>query len=498
MIRAVKTNSNGRMARRDFLAIAGAGTLLAGCSSLKKEKKRPNVIFVFADQWRASAAGYAGDPNVKTPCLDALAAESVNFKNAVACCPVCSPARGSMVTGQYPNRNGVFLNDVCLNHNQPSVADCFNEAGYTTGFIGKWHLDGHGRSTYIPPERRQGFQYWKALECTHNYNQSSYYDNNCTEIKQWDAYDVFSQTEDAVHFVQQNRSQQFLLFLSWGPPHDPYLTAPEEFRKMYDQSALQLSPNVPVDERDFVPRTPWEDQAGTMLETVRLISAGYYAHCTALDHCIGRLQAAIRQEGLEEDTIFVFTSDHGDMLGAHGLWNKQQPYDESVRVPFLLKYPALTGRRGTSIKTPINTPDIMPTLCDLCGIPVPPSVDGRSRAPLLRGEAMADDGALIANYHAFGQMAASKGGKEWRGIRTSRYTYVKDLKGPWLLFDNQNDPWQKENLVNRYEAVVLQAQMEKLLSKKLAETGDMFAEGMEYVRLWNYKVDKNGTVEYQE
>jgi arylsulfatase A-like enzyme len=170
------------MKRREFIGTAGASggaCMLSGCATSRLVgKKRPNVVLVLTDQWRASATGYAGDPNVKTPHLDALAAEGVNFRNAVSVCPVCSPARGSLITGQYPLKHGVFLNDVLLQHKSLSIADVFNQAGYRTGYIGKWHLDGHGRSTYIPPERRQGFQYWRALECSHNYNNSAYYDND--------------------------------------------------------------------------------------------------------------------------------------------------------------------------------------------------------------------------------------------------------------------------------------------------------------------------------
>ncbi len=131
--------------------------------------KQPNIVFVFGDQWRAQATGYAGDPNVETPNLDALTGESVNFVNALAGCPVCSPYRASLLTGQFPLTHGVFVNDVCLSEESVSLADVYSAAGYDTAYIGKWHIDGHGRSSYIPPERRQGFDYWKVLECTHNY-----------------------------------------------------------------------------------------------------------------------------------------------------------------------------------------------------------------------------------------------------------------------------------------------------------------------------------------
>ena len=120
--------------------------------------KRPNIVLVLADQWRAQAAGYAGDPNIKTPNLDSLAGRCVNFTHAVSGCPVCSPYRASLITGRYPLTHGVIVNDVCLNDDAVSLARAFKGAGYDTGYIGKWHLDGHGRRSYIPPERRQGFE----------------------------------------------------------------------------------------------------------------------------------------------------------------------------------------------------------------------------------------------------------------------------------------------------------------------------------------------------
>lgn len=487
------------MRRREFLgavSAAGGAVAVSGCKSVT-HKRRPNVVYVFTDQWRASATGYAGDPNVKTPNLDALAAESFNFKNAVSVCPVCSPARASMITGQYPLTHGVFVNDVCLKHDAPSIADCFNEAGYRTGYIGKWHLDGHGRSAYIPEERRQGFEFWQALECTHNYNDSTYYDNSDPTPRKWEGYGPMDQTRHAVQFMKEHREEPFLLFLSWGPPHAPYLTAPEEFHRLYDPGEFMLSPNVPDDVDAFYPIPKWREHSDkTGAERVRHLMAGYYAHCSALDACVGELQEALRDLGLEDDTIFVFTSDHGDMLGSHGLSKKQWPYDESACVPFLMKVPNL-GKSGQVVDAPLNTPDIMPTLLDLCGIPVPPSVEGGSFVPALHGAPSPEDAALIVNIHPFGQWEAEAGGHEWRGVRTARYTYVRDLSGPWLLFDNRNDPYQQDNLINRPGLEEIQRALEAQLRRRLKETQDGFADGMEYVRRWGYEVNENGSVELE-
>ena len=151
------------------------GVLSLGLSLCPAADKRPNILFLFADQWRASATGYAGDPNVKTPNLDRLAASGLRFRNAVSVCPVCTPYRAALMTGRYPTSTGMFLNDLYLPDSELCMAEILQGAGYDTGYIGKWHLDGHGRSAYIPPERRQGWDYWKAAECDHNYNHSHYY-----------------------------------------------------------------------------------------------------------------------------------------------------------------------------------------------------------------------------------------------------------------------------------------------------------------------------------
>ena len=172
--------------------------------------KPPNVVLVFADQWRAQAFGYAGDPNVQTPNLDALARRSVNCTHAVSGCSVCSPARASLLTGQYPLTHGVFVNDVELGQDATSIAQAFSAGGYDTAYIGKWHVNGRGRSRYIPPERRQGFEYWKVLECTHDYNHSAYYAGDSDEQLVWEGYDAVAQTRDAQAYLR-DRGRQTLL-----------------------------------------------------------------------------------------------------------------------------------------------------------------------------------------------------------------------------------------------------------------------------------------------
>ena len=178
-------------------------------AALQQRVRRPNVVFVLADQWRAQAFGYRGDPNARTPVIDALSRESFDFVNAVSGLPVCSPYRGSLMTGQYAARHGLVVNDVELRPTGATLGGSFRKAGYATGYIGKWHIYGspageaERRLTYIPEGSRFGFDYWKVCECTHNYNRSLYYEGSDPTPRYWDGYDGVAQTRDACEFIRQ-------------------------------------------------------------------------------------------------------------------------------------------------------------------------------------------------------------------------------------------------------------------------------------------------------
>jgi arylsulfatase A-like enzyme len=466
-----------------LVLLLGRGKILAAAANpAAPAAARPNILFVIADQWRAQALGYAGDPNVRTPHLDSLAAGSVNFVNAVSGISVCCPARASILTGQRPLTHGVFMNDVSLNPEAASLAKVLKQAGYDTGYIGKWHVDGHGRSNFIPRERRQGFDYWKVLECTHSYNNSYYYADGPEKLK-WDGFDAIAQTADARQYLRDhaNTGKPFCLFLAWGPPHDPYQLAPEKYRALYDPAAIRLRPNVPV----------------PMMARARTAQAGYYASCTTLDDGMGDLLQTLRETGQLENTVVVFTSDHGDLLGSHDAFNKQQPYDESIRVPLLFHWPKGLGTGARQLTAPFNSEDFMPTLLGLADLAIPPSVEGIDYSGYLRGGRNPSDGAtVIAAVAPFGQWDRRAGGKEYRGIRTERYTYVRDLNGPWLLFDNQDDPYQMNNLAGKPGQAVLQAELEAVLTRKLKANGDAFLPAETYIRQWGYPVNEFGTVPY--
>jgi arylsulfatase A-like enzyme len=473
--------------RRQFLknAALGMSALYAGSARMAfadEPNPKPNLLFIFADQWRAQDFGYAGNQYVATPRLDQFAAQSVNYSNAVSTCPVCCPYRASLMTGQYPLTNGVFLNDLQMKADSVSFAQAYSGAIYMTGFIGKWHLDGNGRSTYIPTGRRQGFQYFKALECTHEYNNSKYYaGNNSTQLT-WPGYDASAQKDDAIAYLNRRAADKspFALFLAWGPPHDPYRTGPTNLLSKYDAMPFPLRPNVP---------------SGSA-SAARTNIAGYYAHCEALDTYFGQIMDTLTATGLAANTVVVFTSDHGDMLYSQGQVKKQKPWDESIRIPMLIRCP---GNTPKTIDAPMGTPDIMPTVLGLTNIPVPFTCEGLD----LSGEVLGtvpppeDRAALITCPSPFGEWPVSQGW-EYRGIRTKRYTYVRGfVTASRLLYDNQTDPYQMTNLYNNPAYADIQADLEMRLIKLLCQTGDKFQTRPQLIARTGYRVDSTGTIPYQ-
>lgn len=465
-----------------YLIVLALALMAMSCQT---EEKQPNVVFVLTDQWRAQDLGFVGNDQVKTPAIDALSQEAVVFTNAVSNIPVCGPARASLMTGKYPLSHGLFYNDKPMLTEEECIAEVYKEHGYQTAYIGKWHINGHapgvsnrvGRSQPVPADRRQGFDYWKVHECTHNYNNSVYFDEEDVKHK-WEGYDAIAQTKNGIEYMKANKDNPFVLFLSYGPPHAPYNSAPKKYRDMYEGMDIKLRPNVP------------ESKVEKATEAIR----GYYAHMSALDYCVAELQTAIKELGIEDNTIFVFTSDHGDMIYSHDQTKKQKPWEESIMVPFMMKYPAkLKG--GEELTKVFSYPDIMPTLLSMCNLPIPASVEGIDYKGQLYGEEELDvDGAFITCPVPFHQWKYLAGGREYRGIRTEKYTYAKDLKGPWLLYDNLKDPYQMNNLVGNADYAELQADLEAKLQKMLDARGDEFLPGEEYMKAWGYHWDNNDSI----
>lgn len=243
---------------------------------------------------------------------------------------------------------------------------------------------------------------------------------------------------------------------------------------MYDPAKLAVRPNVPQELQDSARKT----------------LANYYAHCTALDDAMGKLMKTLDEQGIAENTIVVFTSDHGDMLLTRGVFRKQRPWDESILVPMLIRYPEKLGKKSITINKPIGTPDILPTLLGLSHIKIPASVEGKDVSPgMLQPSRYPIDAALMMLPVPFHEYNFGNGGREYRGIRTERYTYARRLNGPWLLYDNKKDPYQQDNLINKPAHQALQRSLEAALSEKLKENNDRFLPADAYMKLWNYTYD---------
>ena len=435
---------------------------------------KPNIVFVFSDQHRACTTSLE-NAAVQTPNLEKMAAGGITMRNCISNAPVCTPWRAAFLTGQYPLTNGVFLNDVRLPTDRPTLGTCLKEEGYRTGYIGKWHLDGNRRQGRIPSgPRRQGWDYWAVLNCTHGYLKSCYYLNDDDEIKVWDGYDAIEQTDVAIEFIEQSEkdARPFALVLSWGPPHNPYRAIPDRYLDLYPVEDAEVRPNCEDPDREDL--------------------SGYYAHVTALDEQLGRIQELLEQKGLMENTVFVYTSDHGDMLGSQGEQRKQKPWDESIRVPFVIRCPGQSGK-GVTLGKPINTVDLMPTLLTFAGIDVPSTVEGRDISKLFTGhEPDGDDIALTMCITPFAEYV----GLPWRGVRTARYTYTRRLDGPWLLYDNETDPNQLNNLIDQPAYAALQEEMEGHLTRLLEERDDPFEPAEYYIDKWGFEVDDRGAVPY--
>ena len=259
-----------------------------------------------------------------------------------------------------------------------------------------------------------------------------------------------------------------------GSPHFPYQTAPPQYRALYADRKIDLRPNVSANEREVAIRD----------------LRGYYAHIAALDDCMEHLLTTLERSGLAEDTVVVFTSDHGDMMHSQGLTTKTYPWEESARVPFLLRYPRRLGVYGRELGVPFNSPDIMPTLLGLTGIEIPAGVQGTDYSGVLLGQAVKDlPASAFMNMPASFGPARQYGFAAYRGVRTSTHTYVRSIHGPWLLYDNRRDPYQMHNLCGQSAARGTQAALELELENWLARLGDEFLPGEVYLKragLTNY------------
>ena len=458
---------------------------------------KPNIVFVFADQLRYQSCGFSGDDKAITPNLDKFASEGTNFTQAVSSMPVCSAYRASLLTGKYTTSTGMVINELRMNTNHKSIAHCLTKSGYNTGYIGKWHLYSNKlgnhenvNNSHIPVgANRLGYDgYWAAYNFHHTYYGSYYHLNSKEKIfHKKNVYEPDAQTDMAIDFINEHKDDKnpFFLTLSYGTPHDPWEkeNVPKKYYNLFKGHNIGPSKNY-SDELD-----PYGDSWSNEHKTKEKVAEWmriYYAMTTNLDWNFGRLISAIENEGIIDNTIIIFTSDHGEMFGSHGRMKKNIFYEEAIRVPFLLQWKNNLPP-GRKLSTLLSTVDIMPTILGLVNVDVPIEVEGEDLSLILKGKNYTEPKfAFLMNT---GACAIWEDGHEWRAIRNKNYTYAlyrgsKILPRKELFFDHLNDPYQLNDLINDKNYFPKINLFREYLSSKMKELNDTFPASSWYMKNW--------------
>jgi len=422
-------------------------------------KGQPNVVVFFTDQQRWDTTGIHGNPLDLTPHFDRMARRGTHFANTFTAQPVCGPARSCFQTGRYATATGCFKNGIPLPRDARTLAHLFGDAGYETGYIGKWHL-GTGRAA-VKRDERGGYDYWlaaNALEFTSDAYDTVMYDNDNRRVK-LPGYRVDALTDAAIRYIDTHQRDPFYLFISYLEPHhqnhrDDY-PAPEGYAERYTGRW-----------------TPPDLQA--LVGTAPQHLGGYYGMVKRLDEALGRLLDALVSVGLDNDTVVLYTSDHGCHFRTRNAEYKRSCHESSIRLPAATCGPGFDG--GGAVSELVSLLDFPPTLLDAAGIAVPPEMQGRSALPLVRGERPGWP------EEVFVQISEAQVG---RCVRTSRWKYsvfAPDKDGTHdagadtyqeeFLYDLRADPYELTNLIG-YESHAEAAMMLRgRLIRRMIEAGE--------------------------
>jgi arylsulfatase A-like enzyme len=463
----------GGLDRRQFLMAGAAATGAAmGLGSAARAEaggspgagSRPNVIVYIADQFRMDFIGANGNPTTKTPNLDAMAARGTNFTGAVCNQPVCSPSRSVLLTGRYASETGVMRNAHPIHPELPTLATELHKAGYSTNMIGKWHLapgteaEGGGRG-FVQPKFRSGFMdLWEGANefewTTHPY-EGTIFDGNGKTIEFKDEYRVDFVTDRAERFLRQKQDKPFLLYLSQLEPH--FQNDEKRFVGPNGSKERFHDPFVPNDLKPFP--GDWQSQL-----------PDYYGCVESIDKSVGRLNQVLEELGMAENTIFVFTSDHGCHFMTRNEEYKRSPHNSSIRIPLVVQGPGFNN--ALTVPEIVGNINVMPTLLDAAGVTVPGSVKGRSFVPLMRDAAARQAWPNKELIQISESMSA-------RAIRTKEWSYCviaadgrRDNDSPakyveYQMYSEAADPFELVNLAGRKEfrdeAAVLRGELKGLM-----------------------------------
>ncbi len=429
------------------------------------DNQSPNLLYIFADQHRRQAMGFLNEDPVSTPNIDFLAQQGVYFSKAVTNHPLCSPYRAMLFTGQYPLTNGVIAN--ChsgrtiygnyLKKEAQTISDVVSRNGYNAGLVGKWHLEGPeptqpGESlvwnAWCSFDRRHGFDFWYASKGNDHFNPQ-YWNTYAKEdeliiVNQWspehEAEIIMEYLEGHGH-APRDTNKPFALFWSINPPHNPFDIVPDRYKEFYkDKTYKELlnRPNV-----SFVDNTDITVGDHGVEEKIDQ-APDYFAAVNGVDEQIGRVIEKLKSLGLYDNTIIVYSSDHGEMLGSHGLMHKNIWFKEAFEIPLIIHWPKKLVPKTEDLL--ISVPDYMPTLLGLMGLEksIPDEVEGTNYSQILFGKEMKRPDSQLY----FGSEPSDPSSGK-RGFRDEQHTFavVKNDDGSknYYLYNDQEDPYQLEN-----------------------------------------------------
>ncbi|NRB16366.1 MAG: sulfatase-like hydrolase/transferase [Rhodobacteraceae bacterium] len=449
---------------------------------------RPNVLLIITDQQRPDTLGFRGQTPCRTPNIDSLAAEGVSFDRAITPCPLCLPSRASMFTGLYPTQNDMMSNQTGYLRSC-EMLDHFRGEGYQINYAGKWHMgegniadftDRHaGDSTGVYSQwcldqgLIDGWMFNDPATRTTREPSMSIPKVICQDLPVDKTNEAYV-TDFAIDMIRtRDKSKPFFQVCSYNGPHPPFMI-PEPYFSMYAPRDVAIPPNFgpQADEHEVNQTSYYRDlflDHGEDFDAWRASYAVYWGFVTLIDDMVGRVLAAVKEEGLMEDTIIVFTSDHGENLGAHGLWQKMVPYGESICVPLVIRVPGRQGLTQTPKQTnvPASLIDIAPTLAALCGLPERPGWMGGNL--FARDWTLEGEPPVFAMHQPIGDWMKVT---DWRMIERDRFKYVWYRGKTGELFDLGADPGELGNLIDAPECQPRLLELKQQLGAFMAATDD--------------------------